>query len=181
MHGAGFRPEQILDHSAADPDPEEFDEGTVSDEVHRARFGEWFAREEEFFTTCYRLVAAMTPAEATAVCGVRSTIRRAELADRLATLQLPRLPDPLQRNPGLQQRREPTGHVVVVSFFDLQPIRLKPDVLAAMDEFDGRTPTEQVLARIEASHGFTLSSALLIRMHQLRVLVDPKDQGGGRR
>lgn len=176
LHTLGFDPERVLEKAAHEVTAEELDDKRLPDDVHRDLFGEWFDREEELYIECFRTVNALRPNEARALGGIRATLQAAKLAARLEAIQAPRLPDPLLRNPCLEQRLQTDGSVLLVSFSSLQPMRLRSEVVDLLGCFDGHADTASVLQRIESERGFRISRKLLERLHQFRILIEADAQ-----
>ena len=174
MRSLGFTPRQSLNAVQPRAMAEEVDGEPTPDAVHRTRFGTWTGREEAFYVACFDAVRNLSPEQARGICGVRATLRADHLAARLESIRSPALPEPLLRNPRLLQRRDARGHVVV-GYSNLQPVRLRSEVLQALDDFDGRTPTREVQAQLAQRHGFTLSAGLLLRLYRFRILVAAHD------
>ena len=173
MHRLGIAADRAPGRHACEPSAEELDGEPAPEARHRAAFGEWSGREEEYYRRCFEVVSALDPAEARAACGIRLTVREAALAACRDTIAAPSLPDPLLRNPRLETWPGPDGTVTVVGFSGNQPVRLRREVLRLLDDFDGRTPTADVLAGIVSREGLTLSPGLLLRLWQQRLLIAP--------
>lgn len=131
--------------------------GSSDRAAHRALWGEWAGREEEWYAECAKLVEPLTFAEV--VERVTPTLDVAPLLSRARATQLaPALPERVTASgAGLVQIGELT-RARVYSAYD--PIELPTALAAVLPELSGR-PLAEALAAIESAHALQLTPALV--------------------
>lgn len=169
----GFDPDVVLTTAPAKLSQAELDE--VSDVTPRYRelWGAWLGREEELYRAAAEIVRALSPAELERIGGAAAAARLQRVQDRHRELTLPRLPPMLQRNPGLRVTRGPANDYLVVSFSSNQPFRMDRQLYECLDYFDGRHTVDEVAARLEEERRVTLTSDLVTKLYQFRILTAP--------
>ena len=151
---------------------DEHDLGRGADPAHRARrWGRWAGREEAFYAACADLVAGLDWAEVLARCGPGVRLAWSVVLERWQTLSQRALPEVLTLAPLQVQGADPGG-VLVGTYLRTDPLRLSPELLAALACFDGASSVQQTLIRVEESLGLCLEPALLRRLYDFGVL-DP--------
>lgn len=151
---------------------DEHDLGRRADPERRARiWGRWLGQEEAFYWACASLVTNLSWPEILARCGpgVRLAHRSAE--ERWRALSRHELPSVLKLAP-LQVQGAGSGGVLVGTYLRTDPLRLSPELMAALSCFDGTASVDETLIRIEESLGISLEPALLQRLGDFGVL-DP--------
>lgn len=171
----GWDPDRIaLDGRTADRlDERDLDDRGPSDEAYAASWGEWLGRERDLFVTCYRVVRDLGAERFARHAGIHHDVALARLKLRYAQMREPTLPDPLLRNPSMRVQRMLDGSYLLTSYGAGDRTRLRAEVYALLDEFDGHRSTAEVLAAIGQRTAHRVSTALLLALYKHRVLVDP--------
>jgi len=155
-------------------------EGADEQDTRKQLWGQWFAREEEFYVECHRRVSAMTWKDVQTVAGVRSQLIERLVLDSFAGLREPRpIPSRLRLGSFTMNPANDRGfELSTYSVYDGR--RISRAVFELLPRFDGREVTE-VLAEIEST-GVALDEALIQLLWDLQILVpaDPaKEEVGG--
>ena len=144
----------------------------VNQETYACVWGEWRGREGEFFLRCAELVNPLSWAEVLAISGpkVRAYAQLTERAyGRLISDDVP--PALLVGSIQLVQIQQGTTRVNTYSDYD--PLDVPSIVMELLHYFDGR-PTEDAIAAIAQERGFRLEPALVRKMVDFGLLVQPK-------
>jgi hypothetical protein len=140
-------------------------------------WGEWAGREPELYVAAARSVAALDRAAFERLAGLRHELLVGALAKWHKAIVDPTLPDPLIKNPSMRIDRAIDGSCVVTTYSQFDPTRLQKPIFDLLDLFDGRRPTADVRALIEARTGLRVAESFVIRLFQQRILVDPQWAG----
>ncbi len=170
----GFDPDRIADGFGTTPDAldaRDLDDRPPSDAQYAAIWGNWTGREQELFVTAYEMVRALDRARFAALVGVRHDVTVDRLAKRHDAIYRPQLPDPLVRNPLMRVDRTPDGGYVLTVGDRGEPTRLRREVYALLDRFDGRQPTADIRAAIRRDTGLGVSDSFLTALHHHRILI----------
>lgn len=171
----GFSAERILagESPSLDLDARDLDDLAPSDEQYAATWGNWLGREEELYASAHRIVCSLDRAKYAALAGLHDELRLGALARQHDAIMRPRLPDPLIKNPNMRVDRASDGSVLLTSYRNGEPTRLRRAVFDLLDQFDGRRSTADVRAAVRALTGVGVSDSFLITLYQHRILVDP--------
>jgi hypothetical protein len=140
---------------------------------------EWEGREEEFYIACYRRAAAVTRDELAQILGEEGRNRLAAMEDAHRRVMSPALPERLMLSPEIAAQAVPGG-VLVATYSRYEPLLLSADLYEALKEFRGDETVAQVYERLAREAGVSVPEAMLLALHQLRVVVakEPARSGG---
>jgi hypothetical protein len=136
-------------------------------------WGPWLGREEELYTSAFEIVRSVDRATYAALGGLAHDLLLQQVAKRHDAIARPRLPDPLIRNPSMRVDRAPDGSVLLTSYRNGEPTRLRRPIFDLLERFDGRRSTADVRASVRADTGFSVSDSFLIALYHHRILIDP--------
>lgn len=171
----GFDPDQISGGALPDTDLDARQvEGQPPPEAeYAAMWGPWLGREEELYTSAFEIVRSVDRATYAALGGLAHDLLLQQVAKRHDAIAHPRLPDPLIRNPSMRVDRAPDGSVLLTSYRNGEPTRLRRHIFDLLERFDGRRSTADVRASVRADTGFSVSDSFLIALYHHRILIDP--------
>ena len=142
----------------------------IQEDLYRKHWGRWVGREAEFYRACAELVRPLEWNDVTRICGPRVTAlaRRVRARYEKLTTEPPtdRLRMGLIQIEGMAARK-----LRVVTYSAYDPLRMPPELAAALPHFDGR-PSGEVLEEIRVERNLRLSSALVQRLADFRILVE---------
>ena len=167
--------EQLAPTLAEPPRPldqmslEELEDRPPTPADYASFWGEWQGREEAFYLQTHALVASLSsgdfdrivgaaPPELTAVEEALRRVREPVLPRRLV-LDLYRPPLPV------------TDGVIVSSYSKYEPIKLTPALFEVLRELRADETVDEFRARLLRDHEVDVPQAMLLELHQLRVLV----------
>lgn len=147
-------------------------DGKSDAKAHAQIWGEWRSHERELFVRCAELVNALSWSDVLAIGGpeVRAYARLTQSAySKLLSDQVPRH---LTVGP-MQLVQIQNGLSRISTYSDFDAVDLPQSVMELLPYFDGR-PTDQVLTAIANERGVTLESALVRKMVDFKLLVEPE-------
>lgn len=140
---------------------------------HRALWGRWATREEDFYIESARLVEPLGWADVVRIGGVEIEARARVVKDAFATLTDAALPTRLRV--GSYAVAAVHGDAArVVTYSRLDPLELPLGLVYALSCFDGR-PVRQALATIRRKHGISLDDDVIRQLVDYELLVPPTD------
>ena len=158
-----------------------FEAGTVSGDSidnrvdQRARastWGKWHGREQEFYRRCGELVSQMDWTDVLAVCGAEALGYARLTQEAYHQLRSDAIPTKLRAGPFyVAHTSEAVLRVNTYSPYD--PLDVPETVMQLLRYFDGR-PTADALAAIADKRGVSLDAALVRKMTDFKLLVDPE-------
>jgi hypothetical protein len=171
----GFDPDQIAGGALPDTDLDarQVEGQPPPDAEYAAMWGPWAGREAELYTRSFEIVGTLDRAKYAALGGLAHDLLMQQVAKRHDAIANPRLPDPLIRNPSMRIERAPDGSVLLMSYRNGEPTRLRRHVFDLLDKFDGHRSTAEVRAAIRAETGFGVADSFLVSLYHHRVLIAP--------
>jgi hypothetical protein len=171
----GWNPEAVR---ACEPDDEiiEFDDRNSSRRGRSestAVWGRWLGREEEAYRRAYAVVSQLDRAEFQRIAGDEHSGYLCGVEDRYRRMTDPELPDRLRRNPELEVHQDGNGLLLLTAYSSLDPVRVRREIYASLEAFDGRRRWQEVVTSISREHGVTVGHALLAALYQQRILIEP--------
>lgn len=163
----------LLAHGASPGAATRLDAAQIDDrrsaDRHRALWGPWASREEEFYIESARLVEPLGWEDVARLGGVEIEARARVVRDAFSTLTAPALPRRLRvGRHEVAAIHGDAARIVTYSRFD--PIELPLALVSALSCFDGRT-TRQALAAIARTHNLTLNDDDLRQLVDYQLLV----------
>jgi len=149
-------------------------DGGAEPKAYRRRWGTWHGRERDYYKACARIAQALTWKDVSALLGVDGRLRVQLLRSARATLKdlvPPLVPLRLGRYELVRVLPE---EVRVNTYREYDPVDVPPQLLAALQRFDGR-PTAQVLKEIVKQDGLDLSADLLRTLADFELLVPAEE------
>lgn len=149
-----------LEHEANEPH--------LGRDAHRSLWGDWVDREEDFFAESARLVAGFEWHQISSIGGQELAARAVELTKAFANLQSFDLPPrlvPLK----MDIYKESSGSIMIKGYSPTDPVRISERLFHAMTQFDD-SPNEEVIERIARENGIKVSTKLLRKMVDFRLL-----------
>jgi len=144
-------------------------DGSVDPEGYAELWGERLGREREFYEECGRLVEGLEWSDVAALCGAEVRLLAEVTRHAYRELLSHELPARLGVGEFVVAGARP-GASVVVSYSEIDPLSLPPELLEALPLFDGR-PVGQALREIERRKGLRLDPELLVRLCDFGILV----------
>jgi Fe-S-cluster containining protein len=136
---------------------------------YRSFWGAWEGREEELYLRCHARVTALAPSEVDAL--VSSVARElAQVVESHERLVAPVLPERLRMNPDASLTKA-TGGVLAVTFSRYEPVLLSDDLHEVLKELREEETVADFRARLLCEHGVDVPEAMLLGLHQLRVII----------
>lgn len=132
-------------------------------------WGNWFAREEEFYRECARLVGALDWPQVISVCGLDVRLRAHLVRTAYQELLSQEIPESLTA-PNLNIHFLNQDSWKVASYSAMDPIAIPRVLMDLLPCFDGR-PTEEVLSTIRKEKQIKIDRALLRRLLDFKILV----------
>jgi hypothetical protein len=160
--------------------PEELDGKPPAESERRQMWGAWFGKEEELYLECARLVAALTPDRFLALAGVYHDIFLKRLDEARRAVVSPRIPHRLVFRPEGERRSVRDGKVRLNGFNGW--LEIPVTLYQGLRLFDGRQTTDKVLAAIRLNYQVEVDPAVIIKLHQRRILLEvvhPGKAGSG--
>jgi Fe-S-cluster containining protein len=148
---------------------EELEDRPPNDDDYASFWGEWRGREEELYLAAFELVSGLLPADLDRIVGAKPE-ELAALEAAFAQLQAPVLP----RKLALDLYRPPVvleDGVVVGTYSKYEPIKLTPDLFEVLKELREGETVAEFRARLLREHEVDVPEALLLELHQFRVLI----------
>ncbi len=142
---------------------------------YASTWGAWTGREEELYLACYDAVSALGAADLQRAVGAGAP----ELATMIASHRqatAPQLPERLMLAPDASLQPGPDG-VLCTTYSKYEPVLLTHDLHEVLGELGPNETVAEVRARLLRDAGIDVPEAMLLALHQLRVLVPPP---GGR-
>lgn len=136
---------------------------------HRALWGRWLGREEEYFVECARLTASLAWPDVLALGGADLALHARVVKDAFATLLDERVPARVRvHRYEVAAVTAETTRVSTYSKYD--PLELPNELVELLPYFDGR-PTRRALAEIERRRGVALDVDTVRQLVDYEVLV----------
>ena len=171
-------PERLERPSEPRVTAEEMDGQPPEARAYKNLWGDWAGREEELYLEAFEIVRRLTPSDVERIGGVRLRAQLQRLARSHQNIYNPKPLPILRRNPEMQVRRDAEGRYLLNAYRPLDPSRVRKPVLEAVDAFDGRRSTEEVIESLKAEGRPIPNESLLRRLYQHRILIDAEDTGG---
>jgi Fe-S-cluster containining protein len=138
-------------------------------------WGPWLGKEEEFFIRCGELVRGLSFEQVLSHCGATARLYARRCQDAYGDLLKAEIPRHLV--PGnVKVHSIHDTSIGVEAFSPNDPRAIPRAFFDVLHEFDGKTPTETVVANVELRAGVVLERDFLQQMVDLQVLVRSPDQ-----
>jgi hypothetical protein len=151
---------------------QELEQEPPSERAYSSLWGEWAGREEAFYKEAFCLVSALTRGEFERLAGVRQKLLLGDLRRAHASVVSPKLPSRLRRRKNLTAEKLADGSYLLVGYSPYDPLRVSPRVYEILESFDGRKTHAQIRELLRARRLPQPDDALLLSLHQARLLVD---------
>lgn len=146
-------------------------DGEFDPKAYARIWGEWRRRERELFVRCAELVTPLSWSQVLAIAGPE--VRAYARLTREAYAKLLSEEVPAQLTVGsLQLVQIQNGLSRISTYSDFDPVDIPQSVMELLPYFDGR-PTDQVLSAIARERGVTLDPALVRKMVDFKLLLEP--------
>ncbi|MEO7330034.1 MAG: hypothetical protein ABI193_15775 [Minicystis sp.] len=129
----------------------------------------WEGREEELYLAAHARVSALRPGDLESIVGV-SPPDLAEVEGAYRRLTAPVLPERLVLNPDASLTPVPDG-MLAVTFSRYEPVLLSPDLHEVLKELRADETVVDFQARLLRDHAIAIPDAMLLGLHQLRVVI----------
>jgi len=150
---------------------EELEDRPPTDADYASFWGEWQGREEAFYREAHALVAGLSREAFDQLVGAE-TPELAALEAALGRVRAPVLPRRLALD--LYQPPVPVADGVIVSTYSkYEPIKLTPALYDVLRELRPEETVDAFRARMLRDHEVDVPEAMLLALHQLRVLIEP--------
>jgi len=149
----------------------ELDKKLLPDAEYQRRWGSYAGREEAFFIAAYERACKVDPVSAHALGGAHAQGALRMVEERYERLVHTAPPARLKRNPELTVLPDSQGGHIVEGYSASDASRLGPDLLGALDAFDGR-PLAEVQSSLREEGKAVPSSGLAKALYHHRILVD---------
>lgn len=146
----------------------------VDRKAYALLWGEWLGREREFFRRCAELVSPLAWEEVLALSGPEARVYARLTQEAYGRLLSEEVPSPLKVGP-FQLVQIQNAMTRVSTYSDFDPLDVPQAVMEALPYFDGRS-TQQALAAIADERGVSLDPALVRKMADFKLLVEPEKQ-----
>ncbi len=148
---------------------EELEDLPPTDADYASFWGEWQGREEDLYRATYDLVAGLSAADLDRIAGA-DLDELGALTAAYQRLQTPVLPERL----ALDLYRPPIpveDGVVVGTYSKYEPIKLNAALFEVLKDLRAGETVAEFRARLLRDHEVDVPEALLLELHQLRVLI----------
>ena len=150
---------------------EELEDRPPTDADYASFWGDWQGREEAFYREAHALVAGLSREAFDQLVGAE-TPELAALEAALGRVRAPVLPRRLALD--LYQPPVPVADGVIVSTYSkYEPIKLTPALYDVLRELRPEETVDAFRARMLRDHEVDVPEAMLLALHQLRVLIEP--------
>ena len=150
---------------------EELEDRPPTDADYASFWGEWQGREEAFYREAHALVAGLSREAFDQLVGAE-TPELAALEAALGRVRAPVLPRRLALD--LYQPPLPVADGVIISTYSkYEPIKLTPALYDVLRELRPEETVDAFRARMLRDHEVDVPEAMLLALHQLRVLIEP--------
>jgi Fe-S-cluster containining protein len=135
---------------------------------------EWAGREEELYIACHDRIAALSRDEFERFLGGDAGYagNLDALGETYRRMNAPVLPERLVLGPDVVAERV-EGGVLVSTYSRYEPLLLSPDLYEVLKEFGAGETVAEVKERLLREAGVEVPDAMLIALHQMRVIVAP--------
>lgn len=144
------------------------------DARYKALWGDWFGREEAFYTEAFFLIDNLSRSEFENILGPSHHPLLEKIRKNREQMMHPRLPDLLKKNPDLAAYQLSDGsYFVFVRIGEVKNhYRISSPLYDILEMFDGHRSTEEICKALLESKGIELTKKLIIELYQNRVLTE---------
>lgn len=157
-------PEYPIKLSADDLD------GRKNEKNYAELWGNWDGKEEDLYIACYEMVSKLTSDQLIEIMGYTAKVNIAHLETLQEAMVNPIIPKTLSRNRTLEVIPLTENSVAVLE--DKNTIELSNRLHEALNYFDGKHPTENVLQSLLDKENVALASELITALYLSNILID---------
>lgn len=151
--------------------PNDLDE-QVDAAAHRATWGAWAGREEEFYRACATTVAQVTPVQLESLLGLDGQVQLEQVRRAHAQAVSPKLPRVLRLNPSASIQWQRDGSFAVTAYSEMDALALPGAAYELLAAFDGHAPVDDVRARLRDEKSADLGDEVILELYRQRVLTE---------
>jgi len=163
----------------ASPDPlpdgltlEELEDRPPTQACYARLWGQWLGREEELYHRCHDVVAALDQAALPELLGEEHQGLLTRLAAAYRRASAPTLPERLVLSTKLEMQPV-QGGAITTGYSRYEPMFLSAPLLEVLRVLRADEPLAAARERLWREHELELPDALLLSLHQARILVEP--------